>query len=121
MSGDTFDEVRELLEEQFYEPVIIRDLKSFCVVYPKYTEHPSLSFKVSVLQRSKGSHHLFFIKDQLSISSPCLIHLVRYAQRSIRRVELLHPFVDIEKSTNSDCCIMLTYSNTYLRYPRSPT
>lgn len=90
VSGDTFDEVRELLEEQFYEPVIIRDLKSFCVVYPKYTEHPSLPFKASVLQRSKGSHHLFLIKDQLSVSYPCLIHLVRYSQRPVHRVELLH-------------------------------
>ena len=64
---NVFDDVQEILEEHFFEPVVIRDVAPFCVVYPKYTEHPSVLFKASVLQRSKGEHHLFLMKDQLSV------------------------------------------------------
>jgi hypothetical protein len=39
----------------------------FCVVYPKYTDHPDVLFKTAVLQRSKRDKHLFLLKDQLSV------------------------------------------------------
>lgn len=63
---DAFEDVQEDLKAHFYEPVIIRDLEPFCVVYPKYTDHPSVLFKASVLQRSHGETHIFLMKDQLS-------------------------------------------------------
>jgi hypothetical protein len=64
---DAFKEVRETLEDHFFEPVVIRDLEPFCVVYPKYAEHPDVLFKASVLQRSHRDHHVFLMKDQLSV------------------------------------------------------
>lgn len=85
---DAVDDLREILEEHFYEPVMIRGLESFCVVYPKYSEHPSVLFKASILQRSKGEQHVFLMKDQVSVEKainrrqprwikPRLIPLVR--------------------------------------------
>ncbi|EMA39158.1 hypothetical protein [Halobiforma nitratireducens] len=64
---DAFADVQEILEDHFYEPVVIQDLEPFCVVHPKYTEHPSVLFKASVLQRSHGDRHVFLLKDQLSV------------------------------------------------------
>lgn len=64
---DAFPAVKETLEDAFYEPVVITDLEPFCVVYPKYTEHPDVLFKASVLQQSEGTSHIFLMKDQLSV------------------------------------------------------
>ena len=65
--ADAFDDVQEVLAEHFYEADIIHDLEPFCVVYPKYSDHPSVLFKASVLQRNTGGVHIFLMKDQLSV------------------------------------------------------
>lgn len=65
--ADAFDDVQAVLAEHFYEAVIVRDLEPFCVVYPKYSDHPSVLFKASVLQRSTADAHIFLMKDQLSV------------------------------------------------------
>lgn len=62
-----FNEVRTILEKHFYEPVVIRDLEPFCVVYPKYTDHPTILFKAAILQRSHHDNHIFLLKDQRSV------------------------------------------------------
>jgi hypothetical protein len=41
--------------------------EQFCVVYPKYSDHPDVLFKASVLQRSTGDHHVFLMEEQLSV------------------------------------------------------
>jgi len=64
---DAFSEVQELLREHFYDPVVVDDPEQFCVVYPKYADHPDVLFKASVLQRSTGDYHVFLMKDQLSV------------------------------------------------------
>ncbi|MDS0476822.1 hypothetical protein [Natrinema sp. 1APR25-10V2] len=64
---DAFNDVKEVLEDHFYEPVVVRDLEPFCVVYPKYTEHPTVLFKAAVLQRSRSDKHIFLMKDQRSV------------------------------------------------------
>lgn len=64
---DAFDEVQELLEEHFYTPAVVDEPEQFCVVYPKYSEHPDVLFKASLLQRSKENYHVFLMKDQVSV------------------------------------------------------
>lgn len=64
---DAVETVQEVLEDHFFEAVIIHDLELFCVVYPKYQDHPSVLFKASVLQRSTDDAHIFLMKDKLSV------------------------------------------------------
>jgi len=59
--------VQALLEDHFYAPRIVDDPEEFCVVHRKYAKHPDVLFKASVLQRSTGDHHVFMMKDQLSV------------------------------------------------------
>jgi hypothetical protein len=64
---ERFDEIRNILQEYFYDPVVVDEPEQFCVVYPKYSDHPDVLFKASVLQRSTGDHHVFLMKDELSV------------------------------------------------------
>jgi hypothetical protein len=64
---EAFNEVQELLRDHFYEPTVVDDPEPFCVVHPKYSKHADVLFKASVLQRSHGDHHVFLMKDQVSV------------------------------------------------------
>ena len=64
---DVVEEVKQVLREHMFEPVVVDAPAEFCVVYPKYTDHPDVLFKTAVLQRSKRDRHLFLLKDQLSV------------------------------------------------------
>ena len=64
---DVVEEVKQVLREHMFEPVVMDAPAEFCVVYPKYTDHPDVLFKAAVLQRSKRDKHLFLLKDQLSV------------------------------------------------------
>ena len=64
---DAVEEVKQVLREHMFEPVVVDAPAEFCVVYPKYTDHPDVLFKAAVLQRSKRDKHLFLLKDQLSV------------------------------------------------------
>ena len=64
---DAVEEVKQVLREHMFEPVVVDAPAEFCVVYPKYTDHPDVLFKTAVLQRSKRDRHLFLLKDQLSV------------------------------------------------------
>ena len=64
---DVVEEVKQVLREHMFEPVVVDAPAEFCVVYPKYTDHPDVLFKTAVLQRSKRDKHLFLLKDQLSV------------------------------------------------------
>jgi hypothetical protein len=62
--GD-FDEVREFLEEQYFDPVVVEDLKQFSVVKEKYTEYSEI-LKNSVANWERRNHRFFLMKDELS-------------------------------------------------------
>ncbi|MDG5761331.1 hypothetical protein QA600_18535 [Natronococcus sp. A-GB1] len=62
-----FEDVQTILEEAGFEPVLIRDVRPFCVVYPKYREHPTVLFKRSVLQQSRDRVHIFLMQDQAAV------------------------------------------------------
>ena len=64
---DAVEEVKQVLREHMFEPVVVDAPAEFCVVYPKYTDHPDVLFKAAVLQRSKRDKHLFLLKDRLSV------------------------------------------------------
>ena len=64
---DVVEEVKQVLRGHMFEPVVVDAPAEFCVVYPKYTDHPDVLFKAAVLQRSKRDKHLFLLKDQLSV------------------------------------------------------
>ena len=64
---DVVEEVKQVLRGHMFEPVVVDAPAQFCVVYPKYTDHPDVLFKTAVLQRSKRDKHLFLLKDQLSV------------------------------------------------------
>ena len=64
---DVVEEVKQVLREHMFEPVVVDAPAEFCVVYPKYTDHPDVLFKTAVLQRSKRDKHLFLLKDRLSV------------------------------------------------------
>ena len=64
---DAVEEVKQVLRGHMFEPVVVDAPVEFCVVYPKYTDHPDVLFKAAILQRSKRDKHLFLLKDQLSV------------------------------------------------------
>lgn len=61
-----FDEVSEFLEEQYFEPVVVEDLKQFSVVKEKYTEYSEI-LKNSVANWERRNHRFFLMKDELSV------------------------------------------------------
>ena len=67
VSEEAFTEVRTLLEDSYYDVTVVDNPERFCVVREKYTEHPKILFKASVLQREHKDYNVFLMKDQLSV------------------------------------------------------
>jgi hypothetical protein len=65
--ADEFTRVQELLDEHFFDLTVVDDPARFCVVKRKYTDHPDVLFKASVLQRTRQDYNVFLMKDQLSV------------------------------------------------------
>lgn len=61
---NSFGGVRELLEEHRYDAVIVEDIKSHCVAKRRYTDHPDVLFKHSVLKRHTEDYNVFVMKDK---------------------------------------------------------
>ncbi|MBS1263440.1 MAG: hypothetical protein MAG715_00621 [Methanonatronarchaeales archaeon] len=59
-------EVRDLLEREGYEPVLIRDPEPFSVTKPAYTEMKEI-VKKSVHKEPRGNLVLFVMKDEASV------------------------------------------------------
>jgi hypothetical protein len=65
--ADDLPAVQELLDEHFFELTVVDDLEQFCVVKRKYTDHPNVLFKASVMKREHQDYNVFLMKDQLSV------------------------------------------------------
>lgn len=65
--ADALTEVQALLEDCFVELTVVDDVEPFCVVKCKYTDHPDVLFKASVLQREQSDYNVFLMTDQLSV------------------------------------------------------
>lgn len=63
---DELDEVRQLLDEYFYDLRIEGDLTAYCVVKQKDSNYSDI-LKNSVLTKHRSDYVVFLIKDQLSV------------------------------------------------------
>lgn len=61
-----FDDVRELLDDYFYEPVLVDEIEAFCVVKEQYTEHADI-LRNAVEHWSRDDHLFFLMKDPLAV------------------------------------------------------
>lgn len=61
-----FDDVRELLGDYFYEPVIVEEIEEFCVVTERGVEYADI-LRNSVEHWSRTGHHFFLMKDPLAV------------------------------------------------------
>ena len=65
--ANTLTEVQALLEDHFFKLTVVADVEPFCVVKRKYTEHPDLLFKASVLECKKQDYNVYNIRKHRDI------------------------------------------------------
>jgi hypothetical protein len=68
--ADEIDDVTQLLEDEYFEPVIVDDLEPFCVLKEKYTEHAEI-LRNSVANWERDGQRFFLMQDD---------HAVRFAE-----------------------------------------
>lgn len=61
--AERFEYVREVLLDHGYAPTVVDPVEPFVVVKRKYTDHPEILFRGSVLHRSAGNFNCFVMKD----------------------------------------------------------
>lgn len=64
---DSINEVKQLLKRNMFEPIIIKEFNEFGVVKEKYTDHPKMLFRESLLQESTSNYNIFVMKDKKSV------------------------------------------------------
>lgn len=64
--AEEFDDVRQLLEDEYFEPVVAAYLEAFCVVKEQYTEHAE-SLRHSVANWERDGQLFFLLKDEHSV------------------------------------------------------
>ncbi len=62
-----FGRVERVLDEHGYSLAKVSDPEPFAVVKRKYTDHPKILFKGSVLHRGLGQFNCFVMKDQEAV------------------------------------------------------
>jgi len=63
---DEFPDVEDLLNENYFEPVIVDDPSEFGVVKEAYTEHADI-LRNSVMHWSRDDHNFFLMKDPKAV------------------------------------------------------
>jgi hypothetical protein len=63
---EDFDDVRERLEEAYFAPEVVTDLKPYCVVIDKYDEHAAI-LRESVVTWERRGHRFFLMQTELSV------------------------------------------------------
>lgn len=61
--------VTSFLRENGKSIDVVEDFEEYVVVKKKYTKHPDLLFKGSVLQRSHSGHNLFLMKNHSAVNA----------------------------------------------------
>jgi len=64
--ADEFENVRERLEDAYFDPVVVTDLEPYCVVINKYDEHAEI-LKQSVANWERSGNRFLLIKDELAV------------------------------------------------------
>jgi hypothetical protein len=67
--GSELEDVMSFLRENGKSIAVVEDVEDFVVVKKKYTKHPDILFKESVLQRSHSGHNLFLMKNHSSVNA----------------------------------------------------
>lgn len=60
------DEVKEFLDDNYYNPVIIEDLAPYCVIKEQYSKHAEI-LRNSVVKWERDGQMFFLMKDDLSV------------------------------------------------------
>lgn len=64
--ADEFENVRERLEDAYFNPVVVTNLEPYCVVIDKYDEHAEI-LKQSVANWERSGNRFFLMKDELAV------------------------------------------------------
>ena len=64
--AEEFDDVRERLAGEYFDPVVIEDPEPYCVVKEKYTKHADV-LRNSVIHWERRGHLFFVMKDDLAV------------------------------------------------------
>ncbi len=59
-----YEHVKDFLDRHGYALVEVEEIEEFAVVKRKYTDHPRVLFKGSVLHRGLGNFNCFVMKDR---------------------------------------------------------
>lgn len=81
--AEEFSEVQDRLDDQFVDLTVVDDPDRFCVVKRRYTDHPDVLFKASVLQRERQDYTVFLMKDQLSVEQAVNTGATRLAESDV--------------------------------------
>lgn len=61
-----FDTVRDLLEDNYFEPTIVESVEAFSVVKEQYTKHADI-LRNSVMYWTRDGYHFFVMQDPLAV------------------------------------------------------
>lgn len=62
------EDVRELLEAPYFDPVLVDDLEPYCVVTEQYTKHADI-LRRSVASWGREGHLFFLVEDQVAVEA----------------------------------------------------
>ena len=66
VSTADFDTIRDLLEDNYYEPTIVEDVEAFSVVKEQYTKQADI-LRNSVMHWTRDGYHFFVMQDPLAV------------------------------------------------------
>jgi hypothetical protein len=64
--ADEFEQVRNRLEDAYFDPVVVTDLEPYCVVIDRYDEHAEI-LKQSVATWERHGHRFFLMQNELAV------------------------------------------------------
>lgn len=76
--AEEFPDVRERLEDAYYDPVVVSDLEAYCVVIEQYEKHAEI-LKLSVANWECSGHRFFLMRSEFAVE--------KALQRGATRIE----------------------------------
>lgn len=61
-----FENIRDLLEDNYYEPTIVEDIEAFSVVIEQYSKHADI-LRNSVIHWTRDGYYFCVIQDPLAV------------------------------------------------------
>lgn len=78
ITAEEFPDVRERLEDAYYDSVVVSDLEPYCVVIEKYEKHGEI-LKQSVANWERSGHRFFLMRSEFAVE--------KALQRGATRIE----------------------------------